>query len=756
MTQITHINQVVQVKKVRSFGYATVDLISPDGSIRKRDKTFVVKFPEVANDAVRVGSLWKITGQEKLSHYVINDFAVSEYCLDAGEISYLKPSGRILSRWISSNISGIGKTIADRLTRLEGLKEAVENNDRAKLLSVSGMTNSRVDRLIEGWPDEHLYEVMSWLESQNLPLGLGPKLIDIFGDNALENVKAHPFLLMTMGASFEKTMEVAESLGLEITKNEVISGVALHFAVRHSFRTGSTVLSKQELIEGSSKIIGQTAPSNIGEVAVSEGLLAKVEFGYQVYGAAVQEVAVATFLADCLARSPGDDALLSAWERHLTEEKALKALSRHEKGLRFALTAEQRNAVIGAVMSPVCGISGGAGTGKTTILKAIIAVFSDVADSLPVYQVALSGRAAQRMSESTGLPAQSIAKLIADHVGQGRKELPTHLLLIIDEASMVDLLSMYRLIGILPGATRIIFVGDTEQLPPIGAGLIFHSLTDTQIPFFNLSEVKRQADDSAVHKFAMSIRTSNLQRPEPLQGRLSSSADCALEENASIGRLVEVWEESGGIDKAIVLSPVRKGFLGVDNINQKLQSHIGEDRLPLSYVDEVRGWIPWVSQRGEMLLEGDPVLITKNNYDEDADLRNGDLGVISEVYFEPDEGGCLGELIINGEKVGVSPDLLEKISLGYAVTVHKSQGSQWHTCIVALLKEGIALTDKALIYTAATRATDRLVMMGDFNLVEKAVAKGSIALRRKTNLKGRLAQAFSSSKLGGTQADVSF
>ena len=149
--------------------------------------------------------------------------------------------------------------------------------------------------------------------------------------------------------------------------------------------------------------------------------------------------------------------------------------------------------------------------------------FQLVSEVLPIYQVALSGRAAQRMSESTGLPAQSIAKLIADHVGKNKKELPSHLLLIVDEASMVDLLSMYQLIGVLPEATRLLFVGDTEQLPPVGSGLIFHSLTDTNIPFFNLSQVKRQDDDSGIHKFAMSIRQSSPTHPEILQGNLNKT-----------------------------------------------------------------------------------------------------------------------------------------------------------------------------------------------------------------------------------------
>jgi len=742
MTKIFHLNQVVQVKKMRGFGYATVDLISHDGAIKQRDKTLVVKFPESVFDAVQAGSLWQVSGREVVNEFTVNDFTIFEYTLHAHSVKYLRPSGKVLSRWISSNVPGIGGTIANRLVRLPGLQEAISSQDTEKLLSVSGMTRVRTQNLIRKWPDEHLYEVIDWLDVQNLPLGLGHKLIDIFGSGALEKIKEHPFLMMAMGASFEKTMEIAKALGLDLANESILAGVAQHYAVRYSFKTGSTVIDAQSLKAGCEEITGSKAPENIGEIAVSQRLLVKVDAGYQVYGAALQEAAVATFLIDCLKRAPGANSIMAGWEKLVTDAKVAKALSKYEKTLDFPLTNEQKEAVKGAVMSPVCGISGGAGTGKTTILKAVIGVHRALSESLPVCQVALSGRAAQRMSESTGIPAQSIAKLIYDHVGKGKPELPSHLLLIIDEASMVDLLSMYRLIGILPDATRMIFVGDTEQLPPVGAGLIFHSLTNTSIPFFHLSQVKRQDKESGIHKFASSIRRGSVDRPAKIQKTLADSSDCVLEEDSRVERLIEIWLEAGGIkSSSIILSPIRKGELGVNNINKKLQEHAGSDREPLSYSDDVRGWIPWCSSIGEFLLEGDPILITKNNYDVTADLRNGDIGVIVAVYDEPDDNGCVGQLLVNGEVIHISPGLLEKMSLGYAVTVHKSQGSQWDTCIVAVPKESEAMIDKTLIYTAATRPINRLVVIGDFRLVENAVEKGAVALKRSTYLKERLSQA---------------
>jgi exodeoxyribonuclease V alpha subunit len=390
-------------------------------------------------------------------------------------------------------------------------------------------------------------------------------------------------------------------------------------------------------------------------------------------------------------------------------------------------------------MAPVCCISGGAGTGKTTILKAILGVYEAIAHgSLPCYQVALSGRAARRMAESTDRPAQTIAKLIAMHLGEHKPDLPSHLLLVIDEASMVDLLSMYKLIGMLPRATRIMFVGDTSQLPPVGDGLVFHALTDTMLPFFNLSQVKRQGELSGIHKFATAVRQSVLMYPRRTMQTLAASGDCSIETNASIPRLIDLWREAGGVGN-IVLSPLRDSEFGVEHINKKLQESEGLDRPGLYYQDKQRGWIPWITSAGDMLLEGDPVLVTVNNYDDKADIRNGDLGIVTEVFSCPDEiDGTVGVMEINGVAIYLTPSILEKIQLGYAITIHKSQGSQWPTCFVMLPIEASGMIDQTLVYTAITRPADRLILMGNERVIDQAIARGSIALERKTCLRERV------------------
>jgi exodeoxyribonuclease V alpha subunit len=749
MSNVVHLRQIVQVKKIRQNGYAVVDLVNPNGTTRRLDKTLLVSFPDTATGAVSPGTLWEVSGKQVVSSFVANDFTIIEYVIRADTFRFLKPSGLILGRWISRNVKGIGIVIARRLVRTQKLHELIKNADIDALALIVGMTPAKIERLIEKWPSDELYRVVEWLEDQKLPINLADKLVGIFGEDAIKRIKLHPFMLMAMGLPYKETTYIAKRLGLRPEDDHYRAGVAQYAASRYLFSNGSTVISKQDLITQCRSLIRESVPENIGKIACEQGLLVEVKNGYQVYGTALMESSVAQFLVDALHRKKSSGSLAADWEQTLNLKVVEDSLSYYEKKLnltlqpqeRFTLTPEQRCAVVNAVLSPVCCISGGAGTGKTTILKAVLGVYNIVANGLPRYQVALAGRAAQRMAESTGVPAMTIAKLIAEHLGECKSDLPEHLLLVIDEASMVDLLSMYRLIGILPLATRLIFVGDTSQLPPVGNGIIFHSLTDSPIPFFNLSLVKRQSSESLIHKFAMSVRNGNLELPQKTSQTLSQSKDCSIECHIDIDRLIQLWRESGGVENSIVLSPVNKGVAGVNNINLRLQQACGENRVPLYYKDYKRGWIPWVTPTGTNLLMGDPVLITANNYDEDVDLRNGDLGIITEVYGQPDINGSFGIIQVNNKAVRITQDILEELQLGYAITIHKAQGSQWETCFVMLPSEAKRMIDQTLLYTASTRPTQRLVLMGEERILNYAMARGSIALSRNTFLRDRIATA---------------
>lgn len=737
MSHLAHLFTIVQVNSVRHFGYATVSALNKDGSRAKRADPLVVLFPEDARDLVVKGSVWRVSGEERVESFTVREYTRYETVIDANKVEFVRPSGLLLARWINANVQGIGPVIANRLVRQRKLEKWVAEKDVKSLGAVAGMTEMRANRLIEQWPKPELFEIIEWLQKLDLPLGLGNKLISIFGETTIQTLEDNPFLLLSLGINFEQVMVLAAGLGIPRTDDRVLAGAALHIAIKHSEITGSTVIEADCLKAEVHNLVGFTCENHPGDLAVQQGFMTLMPNGYQVWGAGLMEASVAKFISDAFNRAPGSGSTFAGWEQSVTYEAASAALRDYESSLPFNLTDEQARAVIGAVCAPIVGISGGAGTGKTTLLRTIIDIYGRLSSGLACFPIALSGRAAQRMAESIQLPAQTIAKLIYDHLGPDRPDLPGHVLIIIDEASMVDLLLFYRLVKLLPEATRILFVGDIAQLPPVGPGLIFHALESSGIPFFELSQVKRQAEDSGIHVFASAVRSSLCLMPVNAGHTLAESADCCIMNTPSLAKLTDFWVEAGGINTSIILTPVYKGYWGVNALNRHFQSFVGNDRSVVHYADPKHGWIPWITASQCKLRLGDPVLVTKNLYDERINVRNGDLGVITAVYDVPASDKSLGAVMINDTLLPLSYDLLACLELGYAITIHKAQGSQWHTVFAVLPDYADEKLDTSLIYTAATRPTERLIIVGNSSTLEKGIKSGNEATKRLVGLEHR-------------------
>lgn len=741
---------LVQIAKQRSGGYYFVHLINSDGTLKKRRRSLIVQFPSHLG-SLPIGSLWKVRGQQTVSQFMVNSFLVYEDVLSATHATMVQPAKHTLSRWISLNVDGVGEVIANRLIRNRSLEKWVRNADIDALCSVPGMNTKLAKRLIEQWPEEGLYETMDWLDALNLSPSLGFKLVNLFEDKTVDRLTDNPFLLLGLGITYKRVLEVIDQLKLNLSEELLAAGAAMHVAIKRSNSTGSTVITDSELREGVSKLSDTIGATDPGKSAVKQGLLVRVEGGYQVWGAALMEAAVTQKLVECLNRSPGAGALLASWECKISEPVLQQALSEYEKTLPFTLSDEQRQAVLGAVSAPVVGISGGAGTGKTTILRAIIGLYNSLSEGLVCLPVALSGRAAQRMAESIGMSAQTIAKLISDHVGEGKPRLPEHVLIIIDEASMVDLLSMYQLVGLLPEATRFLFLGDSAQLPPVGSGLIFHALYDSPVPFFELSQVKRQSEQSPIHQFATAVREGEVIIPEMASQALAESPECSIISPPSLDLLTRFWRDAEAEGDRIILSPRRSGDWGVTRLNGHFQEVAGYSREDLYYLDPTKGWIPWITRHNQRIKLGDPILVTENIYDDELDVRNGDLGTVTEVFPAISPEGWYGKAVINGQTKGISQDLLEVLDLGYAITIHKSQGSQWHTVFSLVHRDAKHMLDRSLVYTAATRPTDRLVLVADTLCLEWAIKAGNSANRRRVDIRNKLAGLLTTDSINVSQ-----
>lgn len=728
----------IQVTKLRKFGQVSAMPIQ-SSSFSSNRRNLAICFPKELWNEVEVGSVWEVSGDISTQTYDAAGWQHIEDLLTVEKAKCIRLTGQMLAFWIAENIPGVGEIIGKRIAETNGVGQAVKASDVEFLCQIPGVSRERAEALIAKWPDENEMAAIEWIQDAALSPVYGRRIIRVFGPKATEVLSQDPFLLLSVGASWAETMRLAQRVGYSIDHPATKAAVAARAASVLTAKTGDLGFTEDQLVNQAMKILsGSDIGPELVEAAVDRGALIRVgECGLMSMGAALLESSVARFLHRAAHPTQATRPAFTGCEGSLSEQRVKNSLVRFEQHLTFALTSEQKDAIVGSVMAPVACITGGAGTGKTTILKGILAVSKEVLPGLTVKLVALSGRAARRMSESAGMEAFTIAKLIGDHIGEGKNPLTNQLLLIIDEASMVDIVTMYRLCGILPEATRILFVGDVAQLPPVGPGLVFHGLIKAgQIPAFSLAQVKRQSQLSGIHRFATGIRDGKLLELPSAKPALADSEDACLESNVSIARAYGLWVQAGGRDSAQVLSPIRKGALGTNQINSEFQINEGLTRKAVIHPSAKHGY--WLSVKGQKFFEGDPVMVNQNDYE--LDVRNGDLGHIQEAWSEPDEDGAVGIVLLDSTPMPITMKLLEKLELAYAITVHKSQGSQWSSVILTLPPDARGMIDQALLYTGVTRASERLIVMGEQATLLSAINRGNVAAKRQTCLGGLLRQ----------------
>ena len=351
-----------------------------------------------------------------------------------------------------------------------------------------------------------------------------------------------------------------------------------------------------------------------------------------------------------------------------------------------------------ALHHPLGVLTGGAGTGQTTVLQVIHQVAEQVA--VPVVQMALSGRAAQRLREATERPASTIAAfLLAAEQGSVNPE--SEPLVIIDESSMLDVPLMYSIVRVLPGRARLLLVGDPYQLPPIGFGLVFQVLaTSPNIPKIELVAVHRQAQSSGIPQIARGIRCGIVPSLPPFAGFRAGVNFVEASDGGVMDEILRVLTEWSSCDDAQVLCVTKRGTNGTRNINASLHAKASATK-------------PTLERWG--FTEGDPIIYLVNDYQKE--LWNGSLGRIDKVLNSNGKRSLLCSL--DGVRQEIPEEELHRIDLAYAITVHKAQGSQFKRVILPVFRN--RLLDRTLIYTALTRGMEQVVFIGDWDAFERAV-----------------------------------
>ena len=678
------------------------------------------------------GQRWALRG-------VMDDYK-QEQQIDVAHAELLRPSGKNIIAWIAgcSDIQGVGQVKAQRLYDRFGpeLVTLIEQKDIDALSAIISM--EAADLLCHAFDIYQVAQTLVWLDQVGMQRQIGQKIVGCYAHRAREKIEANPYALISFEASWKAVDALAQDRFGVSQGNPRRLEAAVEETLYRGLKDGHTCLPEKDVTRrlktllGDADLVGQALATGVSSQYRKVGDL------YQPTGTYLIELEIAQRLSRMATGEVAQQASIFAMGR--VDHGAMEAaIHDYERTQGFALSPEQRQAVQCSVSACLSLILGGAGTGKTTVLKALYAALEAVQPVVAIHQIALAGRAAQRMEEATGRESCTIAAFFAQ---VSAVPLGSDAVVVVDEVSMVDAILFYRLLRHIPPGSRLILVGDPCQLPPIGPGLVLHALAGhPAIAQTELKVVKRQSDASGILPVAAAVRCHTMPEYSLYQGRGNgvSFIDCpehALDE--AVARLYAELGGSGADYRVQILSITRSNPGGVKHLNQRLHEHFRHEDPPVYSVDPQFGVVPARTLEYVPLKVGDLVIFTKNDYK--LGLRNGSLGRIIEALPVADAESDCCRVDFEGIKYTLKTTQLESLSHAYAITVHKSQGSQFSRVIVPIRRS--RLLDQALIYTAITRAVDQVVLIGNREAAAASILAPASAARRHVSLPGLLRESY--------------
>ena len=704
--RVTYQNETngYSVIKCRAKGYA--DLITVVGSM-----------PEV-----HVGSVLTLSGEWTVNPKFGRQFTVSgfEETLPATVYGIEKYLG-------SGLVKGIGPKFAARIVRAFGAETLnVIEEDPDALLRVPGIGKLRVERIKKSWDEQkEIKNIMLFLQGHDVSTTHATKIYKTYGSDSIRVVKENPYRLADdiWGIGFRTADTIAEKLGVE-KETAVRLRSGLLYTLNRLSDEGHCYARRDQLLKTGAELL-----------AVQESVLPAV------LDEMVRQDDVKTDLIDGEDSAPGETAvyLPPFWFAETGTAKRLKQIFsspasvkvkpqgleeriRRVTGLNY--DPAQMDAIRCAAGSKILILTGGPGTGKTTTTLGILTAFRQA--GAKILLAAPTGRAAKRLSETTGMEARTIHRLLEFKPPEGCQKNEQNPLegdvLILDECSMIDIMLMYSLLKAVPDSMTLIFVGDVDQLPSVGAGNVLRDLIDAGVfPVVRLTKIFRQAAASRIITNAHRINRGRM--PDLSNGKQSDfffleeeDPETAAQE---IVRLVkERLPRAYGTRDIQVLTPMQRGAVGAANLNQVLQAALNADAAGLR-----RG--------GTDYRLHDKVMQIRNNYDKE--VFNGDIGTVCRVNTEDREL----TVSFDGREVLYDVTELDELVLAYAATVHKSQGSEYPIVVMPVLMTHYVMLQRNLVYTGVTRAKKLMVMIGSTKALALAVRNVTVT-RRNTMLKERL------------------